>query len=284
MSRLFAFSLNEAHLLAHAIYPYRHLMVIPDVESPYGWGIGYHQNSEVLLRRRPNQIGRLDFYRKLHDVKAQTVIGHVRKHTVGRTAPENTHPFRYRQWVFAHHGTIERFETVKPWLTNSIPNFLRRNMRGDTDSEHLFFLFLAFLYDDGLIDASDLTAEATGHALKNTLHMVRRLVNEAGGSPSGLNVAVTNGRIVVTSILDRPAYVAHIDGIEDCALCRKQEGWRGDEAPPKPHPHLKGVLTFCDPPSGSLEGLQRLKENTIFGVEQDYSTVSIDLGLLSTDN
>ena len=37
------------------------------------------------------------------------MIGHVRAATVGNLRTENTHPFRYRQWLFAHTGTVDGY-------------------------------------------------------------------------------------------------------------------------------------------------------------------------------
>ena len=41
------------------------------------------------------------------------VIGHARTGTYGKPKNENTHPFRFRSWMFAHHGSIPAFERHK---------------------------------------------------------------------------------------------------------------------------------------------------------------------------
>jgi glutamine amidotransferase len=279
MSRLFSCAVSEARLLGHALYPWRDLLNVPETESPYGWGIGYHQNQNVLIKRRPNFRGALDFYGVMEDLAADRMVAHVRKHTVGRASPENTHPFRFRQWIFAHHGTISRFDNIRPWLVNSIPSFLKRSMRGDTDSEHLFYLFLAFLYDDGLLEDHNLPAERAAQALRNTFHMVERFVRDAGGQPSGLNVATTNGSIMLFSSVNRPGYYTRFEGLFDCDLCRQlPEHW--DEEPKrKDHPHLKGVLCFSDPEPQHVQGLRHMPLGSVLAVDPDMtvSVLSLDL-------
>ncbi len=282
MSRLFAATVNDGTLLTHALYSRRDLLQVPAVESPYGWGLGYYHHQDVLIKRRPNHQGPLDFYHAIEHLKARMVIGHVRKRTVGHVSPENTHPFRFRNWLFAHHGTIDRFDAVKNWVLNSIPGFLRRSMRGDTDSEHLFYLYMAFLFDDGLIDATDLTALQAAQSLRNTLHMVARFVREAGGEPNGLNLVVTNGKILVMAVCDRPTFWTKIDGIEDCALCRRDPGWNL-EATVRSHPHLRGVMAFSDPPpEAALTGLARIPMDTALAVEEDLSTDLVPLHVVSS--
>ena len=280
MSRLFACAVSEARLLGHALYPWRRLLKIKETATPYGWGIGYHQNQNVLVKRRPNHRGPLDFYEVAGGLHATRIVGHVRRHTIGGTSPENTHPFRFRQWMFAHHGTVSRFDTIRPWVINSIPSFLKRSMRGDTDSEHLFHLFLAFLYDEGHLEDRKLPAEAAAQALRNTFHMVERFARDAGGDPSGLNVAVTNGRVMLVSSTTTPTYYTHFDGIYDCELCRQvPDGW--DEEPKrKDHEHLEGVVCFNDPPPDEdTDKLRKAPENSVISMDADMKVSVLDLDL-----
>ncbi len=270
MSRLFACAVSEGRLLGHALFPWRNLLKIKATADPYGWGIGYHQNQNVLVKRRPNHVGPLDFYEILKSIQATRVVGHVRKHTVGRTSPENTHPFRFRQWLFAHHGTVSRFDTIRPWVVNSIPSFLKRSMRGDTDSEHLFYLFMAFLYDEGLLEDRKLPAESAAHALRNTFQMVDRFSRDAGGHSGGLNVAVTNGRIMLLTAMDRPVYYTDFQGFFDCPLCRQLPDHWDEDPKRKDHEQLKGVLCFNDPPGdGDFRSLRKVPENSILAVDAD---------------
>ena len=91
MSRLFACAVSEARLLGHALYPWRRLLRVKETATPYGWGIGYHQNQNVLVKRRPNHRGPLDFYAVAGGLQATRIVGHVRRHTIGGTSP-GKHP------------------------------------------------------------------------------------------------------------------------------------------------------------------------------------------------
>ena len=61
---------------------------------------------------------------------------------MGSTSLSNTHPFVYGRWIFAHNGTLQNFAARKQLLLDAIPNDLRQLIRGDTDSEHVFMLWL----------------------------------------------------------------------------------------------------------------------------------------------
>src|SRR3954469_25397337 len=115
-----------------------------------GWGVGFYQAGEILLKRRPiDDRPEIRIDDLTRDVRADTLIAHVRLATVGAPRTENTHPFRYRQWLFANTGTVDSFTRLRGRLTEQLPPFLYRDVRGETDSELIFHLFLSFLHDQG---------------------------------------------------------------------------------------------------------------------------------------
>src|SRR5262245_41710136 len=147
MGRVFGFIGNRPELGSRVLRKYsEQLTVNASVEEPVGWGIGFYQSGEVLLRRRPlDERSVIPIDSIVEKVQTDVLVGQVRQPTVGGLRTENTHPFRYRQWLFAHAGTIADFDAIKDRLLEPQPEFLRRNRRGDTDSELLFYLFLSLL-------------------------------------------------------------------------------------------------------------------------------------------
>ena len=63
----------------------------------------------------------------------------------GKNTMENTHPFSYKDAIFAHNGNIVDFEKHKKHLRKFIADDLFRNIQGETDSEWIFFMFLTLL-------------------------------------------------------------------------------------------------------------------------------------------
>jgi glutamine amidotransferase len=69
-----------------------------------------------------------------------------------------------------------------------LPEFLQRSLRGDTDSELLFSLFLSFLHDAGKLDFPTIPPREVFSAIKSTFGLLDRIGNESGQQASRLNL------------------------------------------------------------------------------------------------
>jgi predicted glutamine amidotransferase len=163
-----------------------------------GWGVGFYQGGEFLLKRRPiDDRPELNFRDMTRSMRADILIAHVRVATIGVARTENTHPFRYRQWLFAQTGTINAFATLRGRLTDSLPQFLLRDVRGETDAELLFHLFLSFLHDAGQLDRPHVPASTARAAVRSSLSLVDRLCAEEGQQPTALNLLIASPEYVL---------------------------------------------------------------------------------------
>ena len=199
MARMFGFIGNRADLGARVLEANRPLLKArrPDGE-PLGWGLGFYQSGEVLLRRRPiDDRAEIDLVEAAEDIRTDVMIGHVRRASVGALRTENTHPFRYRAWLFAQTGTIVGFERLRARLLESQPEFLRRNVRGETDSECFFYLFLSFLHDAGHLDDAHVQGDHVAAALRASIALVDRLSAEEGHGENTGDILVTNGEQLI---------------------------------------------------------------------------------------
>jgi predicted glutamine amidotransferase len=140
------------------------------------------------------------------DVRADVLLGHVRQATVGVLRTENTHPFRYRQWLFAQTGTVSEFERVRERLIQSVPEFLRGGIRGETDAEVVFHVFLSFLHDAGLLGEALVEAPFVRNAIRSTLAVVDGMTAELGKEAAELNIMISNGELVVAMSQGERAY------------------------------------------------------------------------------
>jgi predicted glutamine amidotransferase len=198
MARLFGLIGNRPDLVGRVLDLESEALVARTRGSPLGWGIGFYQGGEVLMRRRP-----IDDREEIHpsklaaDVKADVLMGHVRSATVGSLRTENTHPFRYRQWLFAQTGTLAHFDAIRDRLLSSVPEFLRGNVRGETDSEIVFHVFLSFLHDAGRLDNGSVSSDAILEALRSSLAVIEGMAAEVGDVQEGTNLLVSNGDLIV---------------------------------------------------------------------------------------
>jgi glutamine amidotransferase len=219
MARLVGFIGNRPDLGTRILeLEAKHLRVEPQLGSIPSWGVGFYQGGEFLLKRRPiDDRPSLDLRDMTHGLRADILLAHVRVGTVGPARTENTHPFRYRQWIFAQTGTINAFNTLRGRLTDSLPQFLLRDVRGETDAELLFHLFLSFLHDAGQLDRPQVSANTARSALRSSLALVDRLCAEEGHGPSALNLLVASPEFVL-AVHGRDRMMLHeLHGAKDLA-------------------------------------------------------------------
>jgi glutamine amidotransferase len=212
MGHLLACTISRADLLADALYEEREALDLSLPTSADGWGAGFYQAGEALHRKLPQPIdGRIEWNAVLEGIRSHVVLAHVREATVGDRRADNTQPFRMRQWLFAHVGEITGFAAVREPLFTQLPDFLRRSIRGQTDSELLFQVVLSFLHDAGQLDAVDVTDAAVVGALRSTVSLVDRHCRQVGATPGSLTLALTNGRQLYALRRGRPLCIAQRD-------------------------------------------------------------------------
>lgn len=217
MARLVGFIGNRPDLGARVLETEaRKLVVQRKNDAIPGWGVGFYQGGEFLLKRRPiDDRPTLDVRDMTRDLRADILVAHVRLGTVGVARTENTHPFRYRQWLFAQTGTINAFSTLRERLTDSLPQFLLRDVRGETDAELLFHLFLSFLHDAGQLDRPHVPANIARAALRSSLALVDRLCAEEGHGPSALNLLVASSEYLLAVHGQERMMLRVLHGVQD---------------------------------------------------------------------
>jgi predicted glutamine amidotransferase len=267
MGRLVAMVCNDPDRVRCVLAPLQtQLVAAPDTEArPRGfdaWGIGLYQGGEVLLKRRPQPtLGPVDFHTIAGELRTDTFIAHARAATVGDNRNENTHPFRFRSWLFAHHGTLPGFgpssgttdparpsssqQALTEALLAEIPDFLRRNLRGQTDSELLFHLFLTRLHEVGQLDVAEVRLQDAQAVLRTTVARLDETLRARGLDPQPLGtLALANGRYLIGAARGARLWVVETPGIRDCMVCRE----RGPDGRARPvdHEHLRAVLLISD--------------------------------------
>lgn len=195
MGRLIGLMANRSDRILEAITEERAAVGETPTDDAQAWGVGFYQGGEILHRKRPQRGGDVVQWKDIvGGIRSDTVLVHLRNATVGDYRAENTHPFRMRQWLFAHRGTVEGFSAIQDALLEPMPDFLRRNIRGSTDSEHVFHAFLSFLHDRDGLDAPEVDDAVVLAALRSTLSLIDRLTSEIGAPSAGLGMIISNGR------------------------------------------------------------------------------------------
>jgi glutamine amidotransferase len=227
VSHLVAYAGNEPDNMACALFSARSALASRAADKPEGWGLGFVQGGDVLLQKRPRaETTEVDLYGLIKDLKADAVVARVGFDQLaperdGSTPAEDVDPFRFRSWLFGSVGAVSpgTFESVRERLLESVPAFLRRNIRGRSPSEHVFHLFLAFLHDAGSLDAPSPSPSVVHGALRNAITFLDRLLVGSGDPSVSLAVVATNGRCFVAANASHPMRYLHVEGISDCPVC-----------------------------------------------------------------
>jgi glutamine amidotransferase len=86
---------------------------------------------------------------------------------------------------------------VRDRLGASVPDFLRSGIRGDTDAEVLFHVFLSFLHDAGRLSDGQVESPVLAEALRSCLAVVDGITSEVGAPAANLNLLVSDGNQLI---------------------------------------------------------------------------------------
>ncbi|MCG3175060.1 MAG: Gamma-glutamyl-hercynylcysteine sulfoxide hydrolase [Myxococcota bacterium] len=193
MSRLIGVSCNDPVRFPRVVAMNREIFRTDPAAAHDGCGFGYYSNGEALLAVRPKGPGAVDYSQLVDDTRTAVAIMHVRRATVGAWKRENTHPFRFRRWLYAQAGTAAAVEARRAAHLESLPSFLQRNVQGETDAELVFHLLINGLNQGGLVDSL-----AAGRAVaENLLRSLGELgLTRSSGNVDAPSFIITNGRIM----------------------------------------------------------------------------------------
>ncbi len=136
------------------------------------------------------------------------VMAHIRAASPGSDVNlANCHPFAYGSYLLMHNGRIGSFRRIRRRLLEGLTDQAFDVVRGSTDTEHLFAVFVDELIRNGCpVDPGGAAnshgtgarelAERLVAALKRVLSLARA---EGDGTSSFLNVAVSDGRHAAVS-------------------------------------------------------------------------------------
>lgn len=199
MCRLFGFRSNDASEVHRSLVLEKNSLRAQSVEHKDGWGIAYYNrrpDPEVAFGLGPAYQDP-DFERVSSLVTSNAVIGHIRLASVGTVTLRNAHPFIYRQWTFAHNGTVCDWAIHAREIETLIDPDFRALIKGETDSERCFYLFLTHLRSMNALEQATLPQLA--HAVALTAEQVteRTISSDPEKPPTATNFLVSDGQSMV---------------------------------------------------------------------------------------
>jgi glutamine amidotransferase len=161
------------------------------------WDRGSHQPEKPFFYGSPSlPVFDRNLKNLAEKVRAACVLAHVRGVAYSAAVEislQNVHPFQFEglPWALAHNGELAGMEQLKPQLIAHIkPQFLA-GIRGTTDSEWIYALFVSQLRDPQATASPD----EVFAALESTLSILRQARARIGVSvSSSVNLFIANGR------------------------------------------------------------------------------------------
>ena len=136
------------------------------------------------------------------------IFAHVRAAGIGGVTESNCHPFQFGRLLMMHNGDIGGFYHIKRQLSSRLSDKVYTWIRGETDSEHFFALFLTHLFRNKAFPGPDEHSHCYNHmdivnALKEAIVELKEILHqEKVEEDFYLNVAVTDGDCMVATRYD----------------------------------------------------------------------------------
>ncbi|MFW0778055.1 MAG: class II glutamine amidotransferase [Rickettsiales bacterium] len=115
-----------------------------------GFGVGWYgeQEDAGLFKVSDPAWSNENIHEICSHTKSHIFMAHIREATTGEIQRSNTHPFKYKNWLFQHNGRLNGFAEMRRDLQFDISPELYPMIRGNTDSETMFFLMLTYGLDN----------------------------------------------------------------------------------------------------------------------------------------
>lgn len=163
-----------------------------------GFGLGWYANRiapepGLFVSVRPAWNDRNLRYLS-QKLQSDCIFAHVRAASLGEVSEANCHPFHHKNFLFMHNGGLEGFHHIKRFVRRDLSDDIYDWIRGQTDSEHLFALFLERMKSR----PAKYHAEDMADALEEAVHFIRELKDRHKVLEDDyINVAVTDGKRIV---------------------------------------------------------------------------------------
>jgi glutamine amidotransferase len=111
-----------------------------------GFGVGWYGSADTpgMFHSTEPAWNDTNLRELANHVSSPLFFTHIRAAIGSAVQQTNCHPFRHDRWLFMHNGYINEFGTIKRDLILAVDPSLYPEIKGQADTEVLFFLALTF--------------------------------------------------------------------------------------------------------------------------------------------
>lgn len=240
-----------------------------ELDGPHSTGgVGAYQDQVVLQRHHAAGGGREALW-EVPD--SDIVVLHAGPVPLGQAIEENAQPFRFRQWLFALVGDVDKAEPLKDLLWEQLPDSLQAAVRGTTLAEVIFAQFLAQLRALSRTEDPDLGTGLAAGLLKKTARLVEQASNELGGTAQArLAMVASNGKMLIAARKgSQPLAYQLLEGRPTCERCGLQGAPSEATALARDHRRRRSVVIASAPLTS--DGWISVADGGALGVDRDLA-------------
>ncbi len=156
-------------LIGDALYTPAHSLIDQSLHSRLGaeptngdgFGVGWYdaESTPGVFRSIEPAWNDANLRELAGHVRSPLFFAHIRAAIGSAVQQTNCHPFRHGRWLFMHNGFIDGLATIKRDLVLAVDESLYPEIKGQTDTEILFYLALTLGLED---DPPEAIARAIG--------------------------------------------------------------------------------------------------------------------------
>jgi glutamine amidotransferase len=131
-------------------------------------------------------------------IRTHCLLAHIRAATQGSVSMENTHPFRFKEFLMMQNGGIHQFNKIKRRIIYRLDEEAFQWIEGQTDTQYIFALFMTIVKETRA--QKDLEMNDLAACFTQTFAEIEDMKDEVGlDSPSLYNMVLTNGKQLIAT-------------------------------------------------------------------------------------
>ena len=165
-----------------------------------GFGVGWYVDNFIdpcLYISTKTPWSDINIKRLSKYIMSKIIFAHIRAIkplSISLVHEYNCHPFSHNNFMFMHNGDLKNFIEFKKKIIGDLDDDVYKIIKGSTDSEYAFALFLSLIDKKYFLDGGILEPNSFKNHVKTT---IERLVEYGNNIPMSMNFAFTDGKTVI---------------------------------------------------------------------------------------
>ena len=165
-----------------------------------GFGVGWYKDDFLepcLYISTKTPWSDINIRKISNYIESKLIFTHIRAikpFSISLVHDYNCHPFTHKNFMFMHNGDMKNFISFKKKIINNLDDDVYQIIKGNTDSEYAFALFLNLLDKKTFTNGNLIEPELFKN---NIIKLIHTLIEYSGNIPMSMNFAFTDGNTII---------------------------------------------------------------------------------------